>query len=203
MDAARQFCRNPHCRMKLKQPEANPRSAFCSRGCHASFYRKRCMACELPMERRSENQLLCGRRKCRTEMDALRRHGMLGRYVAEAASGTSIKPGISPLPLDSARSLVPETPKAPLKTSIKSGIKTGLGSDRAWLQVAGPKLTGAELRLATVGAPIEAADRKAKAAAPVQGDVMPVNVIGSRRSQTRSSAAADHLNRPSHQEGAA
>jgi hypothetical protein len=69
--------------------------------------------------------------------------------------------------------------------------------------VAGPKLTGVELRLATVGAPIKATKRKAKAAAPVQGDVMPVNVIGGRRSQTRSSAAADHLNRPSHQEGAA
>ena len=181
MDAARRLCRNPRCRMKLKQPEANPRSAFCSRGCYASFYRKRCMACEQPMRRRSENQLLCGRRKCRTEMDALRRHGMLGRYVAEAASGTSIKPGISPLPLDSARSLVPGTPKVPLKTSIKSGIKTGLGSGRAWLQVAGPRLTGAELRLATVGASIAGADRKATAAAPVVSDVMPMNVIGGRR----------------------
>ena len=170
MDAARRLCRNPHCRLKLKQPEANPRSAFCARGCHASFYRRRCMACEQPMERRSENQLLCGRRKCRTEMDALRRHGMLGRYVAEAASGTSIKPGISPLPLDSARSLVPGTPKVPPKTSIKSGIKNALGPGRAWLQVAGPKLTGVGLRLATVGAPIEAADRKAKAAAPVHCD---------------------------------
>ena len=174
MDGARQLCRNPLCRSKLKEPVENPRSAFCARGCHASFYRHRCMACEQPMERRSENQLLCGRRKCRTEMDALRRHGMLGRYVAEAASGTSIKPGISSLPLDSARSLVPETPKAPLKTSIKSGIKNALGPDRPWLQVAGPKLTGVALRLATVGAPIEAADWKAKPAAPVQGDVMPV-----------------------------
>ena len=107
-------------------------------------------------------------------MDGLRRHGMLGRYIAEAESGTSIKPGISPLPLDSARSVVPGTPKDPLKTSIKSGIKTALGSGRAWLQVAGPRLTGAELRLATVGASIAAADRKAKAAASVQGDVMPV-----------------------------
>jgi hypothetical protein len=49
MDAARQLCRNPRCRVKLKQPEANPRSAFCSRGCHASFYRRRCMACEQAM----------------------------------------------------------------------------------------------------------------------------------------------------------
>jgi hypothetical protein len=48
--------------------------------------------------------------------------------------------------------------------------------------VAGPKLTGVGLRLATVGAPIEAAGRKAKAAASVQGDVMRVNVIGGRRS---------------------
>ena len=170
MDAARQLCRNPLCHSKLKEPVENPRSAFCSRGCYSSFYRHRCMACEQAMERRSENQLLCGRRKCRTEMDALRRHGMLGRYVAEAASGTSIKPGISPLPLDSARSLVPGTPKDPLKTSIKSGIKTGLRSDRPWLQVAGPKLTGVGLRLATVGTSIEAADRKAKAVASVHCD---------------------------------
>ena len=174
MDGARQLCRNPLCRSKLKEPVENPRSAFCSRGCHASFYRHRCMACEQAMERRSENQLLCGRRKCRTEMGELRRHEMLGRYAAEAASGTSTKPGMSPLPPDSDRSPVPGTPKAPLETSIKSGIKTALGSGRGWLQVAGPKLTGAELRLATVGASIAAADRKAKAAAPVQGDVMPV-----------------------------
>jgi len=91
MDAARRLCRNPRCRLKLKQPEANPRSAFCSRGCHASFYRKRCMACEQPMERKVEHQLLCGRRKCRTEFAALRRHDMLGCYHIPEMS---IKPGI-------------------------------------------------------------------------------------------------------------
>ena len=171
MDAARQLCRNPHCRLKLKQPEANPRSAFCSRGCHASFYRKRCMACEQPMERKVEHQLLCGRRKCRTDFAALRRHDMLGCYHIPEMS---IKPGIEGASETHGRSPTPRTCISSPKTSIKSGIKNALAPDRPWLQVAGPKLTGVGLRLATVGAPIEAADRKAKAAAPVQGDVMPV-----------------------------
>src|SRR6516225_7835340 len=45
----RHYCRNPRCRSKLPQPVANPREAFCARGCHSSFYLKRCLVCEGPM----------------------------------------------------------------------------------------------------------------------------------------------------------
>jgi hypothetical protein len=42
----RHYCRNPHCRMKLTAPVVNPHKAFCTRGCHSSFYLKRCLVCE-------------------------------------------------------------------------------------------------------------------------------------------------------------
>jgi hypothetical protein len=96
---------------------------------------------------------------------------MLGCYHIPEMS---IKPGIEGASETHGRYPTPRTCISPPKTSIKSGIKNALGPDRPWLQVAGPKLTGVGLRLATVGAP-----------------------------QARSGAAADHLNRPSHQEGAA
>ena len=64
----RRFCRHPKCRSKLKTPVENPREAFCARGCHSAFYRKRCLVCEEPMERKTENQLICGKRRCRNAL---------------------------------------------------------------------------------------------------------------------------------------
>jgi hypothetical protein len=46
----RHRCRNPHCRSKLKEPVANPRDAFCARGCYESFHLRRCRVCEKPLE---------------------------------------------------------------------------------------------------------------------------------------------------------
>jgi hypothetical protein len=48
--ANRHYCRNPHCRLKLPEPVSNDREAFCSRGCHARFFRTRCRVCEGPIE---------------------------------------------------------------------------------------------------------------------------------------------------------
>src|SRR5437764_800421 len=42
----RHYCRNPRCRSKLPSPASDPRKAFCTRGCHSSFYLKRCLVCE-------------------------------------------------------------------------------------------------------------------------------------------------------------
>lgn len=53
--AIRQFCRN----QKLAQPAESPRKAFCARGCHASFYRSRCLVCERELKRGSANRTLC------------------------------------------------------------------------------------------------------------------------------------------------
>jgi hypothetical protein len=61
-------CRNLRCRSKLPAPVANTREAFCARGCHSSFYRKRCLVCEGPMERKTERQLVCGKRTCRNAL---------------------------------------------------------------------------------------------------------------------------------------
>jgi hypothetical protein len=46
----RHHCRNPRCRMKLKEPVGNPRDAFCARGCYESFHLKRCRVCEKSLE---------------------------------------------------------------------------------------------------------------------------------------------------------
>jgi hypothetical protein len=42
----------PRCRSKLPKPIANPREAFCTRGCHGSFYLRRCLVCEGPLDRK-------------------------------------------------------------------------------------------------------------------------------------------------------
>jgi hypothetical protein len=61
-------CRNPRCRMKLPAPVENDHHAFCTPGCHASFYRSRCLVCEEPMRRKRERQRLkSGHRRCEAE----------------------------------------------------------------------------------------------------------------------------------------
>jgi len=66
----RHYCRNPRCRMKLKAPVENPREAFCTKGCHASFYLHRCLACEAEMERKRDDQKVCRKAKCRNTWKA-------------------------------------------------------------------------------------------------------------------------------------
>jgi hypothetical protein len=48
----RHRCRNLRCRSRLKAPVSNPREAFCVRGCHTQFYRKRCIVCEKDLEQK-------------------------------------------------------------------------------------------------------------------------------------------------------
>jgi hypothetical protein len=79
----RHMCRNPKCRSKLPTPVSNAREAFCARGCHISFYRHRCLVCEGPIERKTERQLICGKRKCRNALQA--RPGF-GRYLTSSGA---------------------------------------------------------------------------------------------------------------------
>jgi hypothetical protein len=123
-ETLRHYCRNSRCRSKLPTPVSNPRDAFCTKGCHSSFYRRRCLICEQPMERRTETQLICGKRRCRNALQA--RIG-LGRYVP------------------------PSDGVSPLENPIKMGIKSGVAGGRAWRIVAG-ELTPTQLHCATVGA---------------------------------------------------
>jgi hypothetical protein len=67
-DSARHFCRNPRCRTKLPRPVENVHHAFCTPGCHTSFYRSRCLVCEEPMKRKRGNQRLkSGHKTCEQE----------------------------------------------------------------------------------------------------------------------------------------
>ena len=77
----RHFCRNPKCRSKLKRPVSNKREAFCARGCHTAFYRKRCLVCEGPVERNRDDQKICGKAMCRS---AWRARTGFGRYIASS-----------------------------------------------------------------------------------------------------------------------
>jgi hypothetical protein len=115
----RHICRDPRCRSKLASPVTNEREAFCARGCHTRFYRSRCLACEQP---KTGKRQLCGRRKCISDLRALQRHNMLGRYHTSSAV-ESIQ-----------------------KTPDFIGVKTALNPGRDWRQVAGPKLDPAALR---------------------------------------------------------
>jgi hypothetical protein len=68
MNEARHFCRNPRCRMKLPAPVENLHKAFCTRGCHSSFYLRRCLVCEDRMIRkRSDQRFKSGHGKCEAE----------------------------------------------------------------------------------------------------------------------------------------
>jgi hypothetical protein len=47
----RHYCRNPRCRSKLVEPVDNERRAFCTPGCHTTFYRNRCASCRNEYQR--------------------------------------------------------------------------------------------------------------------------------------------------------
>jgi len=64
---AKHYCRNPRCRSRLLEPVENERRAFCTRGCHESFYRNRCRVCEEPL--RKDGGRDAGRRYCRPPND--------------------------------------------------------------------------------------------------------------------------------------
>jgi hypothetical protein len=66
--ALRHRCRNPRCRMKLPVPVDNEHQAFCTPGCHSSFYRSRCLVCEDPIRRKNDWQKFgSGHATCRAE----------------------------------------------------------------------------------------------------------------------------------------
>jgi hypothetical protein len=64
----RHRCRNPRCRSKLPGPVENLHHAFCTSGCHTSFYRSRCLVCEEPMRRKHDRQRFgSGHKTCEQE----------------------------------------------------------------------------------------------------------------------------------------
>jgi len=118
----RHFCR--HCRGKLLAPAANHREAFDSPGCHKSFYRHRCIACEREMPRNTEHQRVCYRAECKT---AWRLKTVQSRFLGTGSTPVS----------------------NPLKTSIKSSLPEPDKYGRRWRIVAG-SLTPNQFHCATV-----------------------------------------------------
>jgi hypothetical protein len=104
--AMRSMCRNPRCRSKLPAPVFNPREAFCARGCHTAFYRKRCLVCEGPIERSRDDQKICRKAKCRS---AWRARTGFGRYIpssdAKLPSKKPVNKGAKGAPKRDPRSL--------------------------------------------------------------------------------------------------
>ena len=124
-DTLRHRCRNPKCRMKLPTPTANAREAFCTRGCHGSFYLHRCIVCERDVPRNASHQRTCYRAGCKT---AWRNGTVISGFVG---IGTG-------------------SDRVPLGKPIKSGIKTADKADRRWHIVAGPAFSPRSLAAAVV-----------------------------------------------------
>ena len=86
----RHHCRNPHCRMKLTAPVVNPHKAFCTRGCHSSFYLKRCVVCENDKPAGSTaRRIVCRRPKCESKYRQNReRYSFSAADTISAANGS-------------------------------------------------------------------------------------------------------------------
>ena len=157
------YCRHRKCRTKLKKPVSNRREAFCARGCHTSFYLNRCLSCEGPIQRRNKTQRVCQKSQCR---NAWRAKAGFGRYLPSTVVSSASK------------------------TPISIGSKWAPRQDRAWDQIAGPKLTASQLYCGLVGAvqAVAEADQKNRphwrrhnAKAPLQPHDPPVNILGGYR----------------------
>jgi hypothetical protein len=113
----RHYCRNPRCRSKLPLPASDPRKAFCTRGCHSSFYLKRCIVCENDKPAGSTaRRKLCRRPKCEGRYRKNSAHySFLGADTASAANAS--------------------------RNPIKSGIKSADFDDRPWHIIAGSPIS--------------------------------------------------------------
>ena len=127
----RHYCRNPHCRTKLAEP-TDIAKAFCTPGCHSSFYRSRCIVCEQPIERKTERQRVCGKSRCHK---AFRRR--------------CVPKGHQP----------PTSVTNAIKSPIKSGIKSDDFGDRTPHVVAGPKITACVYHCAALPVDVDTARR--------------------------------------------
>ena len=154
------FCRNRKCRSKLKAAVSNPREAFCARGCHTSFYLKRCLVCEGPLQRRNKTQRVCRKARCR---NAWRAKAGFGRYLPSTAVSLASK------------------------TIDFVDAKPPLKPDQAWRQIAGPNLSLSQLHCGLIGAKEAVAEahqknrpywRKHSADALIQPHHPPVNILG-------------------------
>jgi hypothetical protein len=131
----RHRCRNPRCRMKLALPVANQHRAFCTPGCHSSFYLKRCLVCENDKPAGSTaRRKLCRRPKCE------------GRYRKNSAHYSFV--GADTTSAANA-----------LRSAQFTGIKSADFDNRSWHVVAGPKISAAVYHCTALPADPETARR--------------------------------------------
>jgi hypothetical protein len=120
-ETLRHYCRNPRCGSNLKEP-VDAHRAFCTPGCHSSFYLKRCVVCENDKPAGSTaRRIVCRRPKCESKYRQNR-----GRYsfTTFAANGS--------------------------RSAQSTGIKSAGLDDRPWYIVAGPKITAYVYHCATL-----------------------------------------------------
>jgi hypothetical protein len=117
------------CRMKLPASVESDHRAFCTPGCYAQYFRRRCVVCERPIERRTEHQRLCGRRKCR---NTLRQWPHV--YAPPVSRGYSEKRGRRGVRASRGRS-------TPISAHF-TGLKTGLAPIRAPAQALAVEVWG-------------------------------------------------------------
>jgi hypothetical protein len=113
----RHYCRFERCRSRLAAPVENTHRAFCTRGCHLSFYRHRCLVCEKDLPKGPANRKICKSVKCRAAyrrlphvyhfaenvqrpLETSIKSGPEKRLVAGQASATALR--LASLPLDPA-----------------------------------------------------------------------------------------------------
>jgi hypothetical protein len=122
----RHYCRNPRCRSKLPSPTSDSRKAFCTRGCHSSFYLKRCIVCEDEKPAGSTaRRTVCRRSRCESKYRQNRgRYSFWGADTTSAANVT--------------------------RSAQSTGIKSAGLDDRPWSIVAGAKITAAIYHCATL-----------------------------------------------------
>jgi hypothetical protein len=130
----RHYCRNPRCGSKLPSPAADPRKAFCTRGCHSSFYLKRCLVCENDRPAGSTaRRKLCRRPQCEGRYRKNSAHySFLGADAASAANAS--------------------------RSTQSTGIKSADFDARPCI-VAGPKITAAIYHCAALPLDADAANR--------------------------------------------
>jgi hypothetical protein len=174
----RHYCRNSACAVWLKIPEANPRDAFCCRGCEGQYYARRCRVCENLFSPKTQRREVCGRSRCRHE---LQRHPE--QYFGSQYPRAGCTPQNATLGQNASAS------------AHSTGLKSGAKSGRGWRVIAGP----ADLHPINLQAfPADAAaTRTGRPGSTLIGrTASPVNLVGGYKFPNAPRSASSKSRRP-------
>lgn len=167
----RHRCRNPRCAGKLRISATNPRDAFCTKGCEARFYSRRCRVCEALFSPKTVRKQVCQRSRCKHELErnpelyfGPRYPRDLGHNAPKTGSGSiSAKLGSN-------------GPANPIKIGVQSGAKSG----RGWRIITGPTDIH-PLNLQAFPADAAAAQTGRPSSMLFKRNTPPLNVIGGHK----------------------